>query len=386
VQYVYLFPYKDEHTAVPHAVCQLCADIGQRPDISSFILAAQRPDDRQFMLIPARPYIWQFVTYAFLHGGIMHIAGNMFFLYLFGGNVNDKLGNTGYIGFYLTGAVFSAVGHVLLGGGPVLGASGAIAAVTGAYLVLFPQTMVVIFYWLYFFIDTIEISALYFIGFKMIIFDNIIARYTPNVAYDAHLSGYAIGILATLVMLGTGLISSSSFDLWSMLRLWNRRRQYRDVIAGGCDPFTGTGAKRVRVREVKNNGSEKQEDGRIRQLREEISQRIAERNISEAARKYLELSELDSGQLLARQQLLDIANQLASESKHTEAAAAYEKFIAHYSTYEYIEQVQLMLGILYSRYLHQTELAIRHLEAALDKLTDAGQIKMCRDELQLLQS
>jgi membrane associated rhomboid family serine protease len=343
---------------------------------------------QQYMLVPARPHIWQFVSYAFLHGGIMHIGGNMFFLYLFGRNVNDKLGNIGYISFYLAGAVFSSIGHVLLGGGPVLGASGAIAAVTGAYLVLFPQTMIVIFFWLYFFIDTFEISALYFIAFKMIIYDNIIARYTPNVAYDAHLSGYAFGILTMFIMLSTGLISSSTFDLWSTLKRWNRRRQYRDVIAGGYDPFSGNVSRKISVRQVDKEAPviNKEEYERVQQLRSEISQRIAERNMPEAARKYLELMELDKSQLPPRQHLLDIANQLAGENRHSEAAAAYEKFIRHYGTYEHIEQVQLMLGILYCRYLHQTELAIKNLEAALKRLTDAGQMKMCRDELQKLRN
>jgi membrane associated rhomboid family serine protease len=341
---------------------------------------------QQFMLIPGRPYIWQFVTYAFLHGSVMHIVGNMFFLYLFGRNVNDKLGNIGYVSFYLAGAVFSSIGHALLGGGPVLGASGAVAAVTGAYLVLFPRTLVTVFYWLLYFIDTIEISALYFIGIKLILWDNIFERSVPNVAYDAHLSGYAFGILSILAMLALGLISSSTYDLWSMLRQWNRRRQYRDVVAGGYDPFTGTGAKKIKVHEVKKSHADKKKFEHIQQLRNEISQRIAERNTPDATGKYLELIDLDKEQVLPRQHLLDIANQLASENKHNEAAAAYEKFISSYGNYEYIEQVQLMLGILYSRYLHQAELAVKHLEPALAKLTDPGQVKMCRDELQRLQS
>ena len=73
-----------------------------------------RPWVLQFMLTPVRPYLWQFISYAFLHGGLMHIFGNMFFLYLFGNNVNDKLGTVGYLCFYLAGAVFSGVGHTIL--------------------------------------------------------------------------------------------------------------------------------------------------------------------------------------------------------------------------------------------------------------------------------
>ncbi len=113
---------------------------------------ALRPWVDQFMLTPVRPNLWQFVSYAFLHGGLMHIIGNMFFLYLFGNNVNDKLGHIGYLCFYLAGAVFSGVGHTLFNSSstiPTLGASGAIAAVTGAYLVLFPQTLITVLYWFY---------------------------------------------------------------------------------------------------------------------------------------------------------------------------------------------------------------------------------------------
>jgi len=341
---------------------------------------------QQFMLTPVRPYIWQFVTYAFLHASIWHILGNMLFLYVFGRNVNDRLGNIGYISFYLAGAVFSSVGHVLVGGGPVLGASGAIAAVTGAYLVLFPQTMIIIFYWFIYFVDTINIPALYFIGIKLIFWDNVVERRMANVAYDAHLSGYAFGILTVLLMLGTGLIGSDTYDLWSILRQWNRRRRYHGVVAGGYDPFSPKVSKKVEAREVESGQRDKQKSDGVRQLRDEIVHRIAQRNMSEAAHRYLELMSLDREQLLPRQHLLDIANQLGSEDRHAEAAQAYEKFIAHYGTYEYIEQVELMLGILYGRYLGQTALAEKYLEAALGKLTEPGQIKMCRDELQRLQS
>ncbi len=343
-----------------------------------------RPWVHQFMLTGVRPQLWQFVSYAFLHGGPMHIIGNMFFLYLFGNNVNDKLGNIGYLCFYLGGAVFSGIGHILVSGADVLGASGAVAAVTGAYLVLFPQTLISVLYW-FFFIGTIEVPAWGFIALKMILFDNVIVRYTPHVAYDAHLAGYAFGIAASLGMLATGLISTSSFDLWAMLKQWNRRRRYRDAVSSGYDPFAGrAGTRRIKVKEVKSP-AEQQKDEKTRKLRDEISKRMLERNLSAAAALYLELMNHDSGQILPRQNLLDIANQLAGDNKHTESARAYEQFLTHYRTYEYAEQVELMLGILYCRYLNQPKQAIKYLEAAAKKLTDPGQLKMCKDELARLQ-
>jgi membrane associated rhomboid family serine protease len=345
----------------------------------SQVIEPLRPWAQVFMLSPAHPHLWQFITYAFLHGGLLHIFGNMFFLYLFGNNVNDKLGHFNYLCFYMAGGVFSAIGHTLINNSSVLGASGAIAAVTGAYLVLFPQTLITVVYW-FFIIGTIDVPALFFIAFKMIFLDNVIARYTPNVAYDAHLAGYAFGILCSLILLATGLTSSSHYDLWSMLKQWNRRRRYRDVISTGYDPYTGLGGKkRIKVREVA-----KPENPEITRLREAISNYIYQHNIHAAADLYLKLLNLDREQIIPRQQLLDIANQLASEGRHQEAALAYENFLANYSNYEYIEQVQLMLGLLYSRYLDKPDLALQHLAVAESKLTDPAQLLLCRSELDKL--
>ena len=349
------------------------------------VVEVLRPWALQFMLTPIRPYLWQFVSYAFLHGGLLHVGGNMYFLYIFGNNVNDKLGNIGYLCLYLAGAVFAGIGHSILHTAPVLGASGAVAAVTGAYLILFPQTLITVIYW-FFFIGTMELSALYFILFKLIVWDNIVEpRFSiAAVAYDAHLAGYACGIAAMLLMLATGLIESSHFDLWAMIKRWNQRRRYRDVVSSGYDPFTGRASRRIKVKEVKTAAQMQQEE-KIKQLRNDISNRMLERNLPAAAELYLELMEVDGAQVPPRQYLLDIANQLASDNKQTESAAAYEKFLTHYSSYEYTEQVELMVGILYSRYLDKPELAVKHLRAAAEKLSDPGQLKMCNDELAKLQ-
>ena len=342
----------------------------------------------QFVLDP-RPghlFLWQFVSYAFLHAGFMHIAGNMFFLYLFGNNVNDKLGHIGYLSFYLAGAVFSGIGHTLLSSSSVLGASGAVAAVTGAYLVLFPQTLITVIYW-FFFIGTMELPAMYFIAFKLIIWDNMVEpRFAPPVAiaYGAHLAGYIFGIGAMVGLLATHILSGSNYDLWAMIKLWNRRRRYRDVVSNGYDPYTGR--TKAKVKEVIKSAAEQQKEEQLRQLRSDISNRMTQRNLPAAAELFVELMEQDSKQILPRQQLLDIANQLAGENKHAESVRAYEQFLSHYGTYEYAEQVELMLGIIYARYLNQPELAAKHLQIAEKKLTDPGQLKMCRDELARVQN
>ncbi len=348
-----------------------------------------RPWAWAWMLVPRDWRFWQFLSYAFLHGNVVHILGNMFFLYLFGNNINDKLGHFWYVVFYLAGAVFSGSGHALLNlssPAPTLGASGAVAAVTGAYLVLYPQTLITVFYW-FFFIGTVQVPALYFIGFKMILFDNILGQMAPGIAYDAHLAGYAYGIAITLVLLATRLVRGSDFDLWAMIRRWNRRRQYRDAVAGGYDPFARTaGRKRVDAREVRQSPADLARQVKVDEIRHEIAHRIAQRTLPAAADLYIDLMRVDSGQVLPRQYLLDIANQLASDNRATEAAQAYEQFLTHYGNSEHAEQVELMLGILYSRYLHDSEQAVKHLQKAAERLSDPGQLKMCREELVRLRS
>jgi membrane associated rhomboid family serine protease len=343
-----------------------------------------------YMLTPAYPFLWQFVTYAFLHGSIGHIFGNMFFLYLFGNNVNDRLGHIGYLGFYLAGAVFSALGHILAAsftGGiatPVLGASGAIAAVTGAYLVLFPQTLITVVYW-FFFIGTIEVPAIYLIIVKMIFIDNVISRSAQNVAYDAHLSGYTFGILAILLLRALHLIQEDQLDLWAMIRRWNRRRVYQDVVAEGADSFSEVISKKIEVKEVKTEAEQQAED-KITSMRQEIMTHISTGNLASAADSYLELVKENVEQPLPRQALLDIANQLMSAGKWSDSAAAYEKFLSFYGGSEYSGQVLLMLGIIYARYLPDKTKALDNLKKASVKLADPGQKKMCDDEIRRLES
>ena len=344
-----------------------------------------------YMLTPAYPYLWQFITYAFLHGSLGHIFGNMYFLYIFGSNVNDRLGNLGYLIFYLAAAVFSALGHILAasfyGAGaatPVLGASGAIAAVTGAYLVLFPQSLITIVYW-FFFIGTMEIPALYLIIIKMIFIDNVIARSGPNIAYDAHLAGYAFGILALLLLRALNLLREDQLDLWSMIKQWNRRRVYRDVVAEGTDPFAGKISKKIEVKEVKSP-AQKQTEERITNLRQEIMTRLNQGNIASAADIYQELVKENVAQPLPRQALLDIANQFMSAGKWNDAADAYEKFMSFYGNSEFSEQVMLMLGIVYGRYLSDSKKALDYLKKAKTRLRDDTQKKMCEDEIRRLES
>lgn len=340
-----------------------------------------------FMLTPEHPYIWQFVSYAFLHGSLMHILGNMYFLYMFGNNVNDKLGNVGYLCFYLAGAVFSGLGHALLHTNPVLGASGAVAAVTGAYFVLFPQTFITVLY-MFFFIGTFEVKAMYLIAIKLIFFDNVLQKHisTSNIAFDAHLAGYAFGIFVILGLLAIRLIDSGHGDLLGMLRQWNRRRIFRDATTDNYDPWRQTGDRKSVSVKVADDGAANPRVSRILDLRGKIGQAMQQHNTSEATLLYETLLDIDPGQVLPKQLQLDMANQLMADGKWELSARAYELFLVAYSNYEYAEQVHLMLGLLYGRYLHEQAKSLDYLHRAKDRLTDAGQKTLCMQEIDRLKN
>jgi outer membrane protein assembly factor BamD (BamD/ComL family) len=108
---------------------------------------------------------------------------------------------------------------------------------------------------------------------------------------------------------------------------------------------------------------------------------LAAHKVEDAARYYLELHAIDPQQVLARQNQLDVANQLYAQGTHAAAADAYEGFLRFYGKSDQTNQVQLMLGILYARYLNRPEKAREHLSTALPRLNDSRQQELARDEL-----
>lgn len=344
---------------------------------------------KSFMLHSERPQLHEFISYAFLHAGFAHILGNMFFLWLFGNNVNDRLGHTGYVILYLGGAVFSGLGHAYFELSPVLGASGAVAAITGAYMVLFPKTYVNVLIW-FLIITTIEVQALWFILFKLIILDNVIPRqfpqqFTDNIAYGAHLAGYAYGIAVPMLMLSLKLLPHSHFDLWALTQRWHRRQQFSHVADQNNSPFRNVSkGKKTVCAKVKATQKTDPHAERISQLRSEISTAVYAGDFESATAAYKRILRLDPNQYLPQQQQLDISNKLMEIGQHEDAARGYELFLGAYTKYPFIEQIRLMLGLLYSRYLAEPTKAKENLEMAMKGLTDAGQQQMCSEELQKL--
>jgi hypothetical protein len=232
----------------------------------------------------------------------------------------------------------------------------------------------------FFFIGTFDLHAYFFIAIKMILIDNVLYRGASNVAYEAHLAGYAFGIIATFLLLAFKLLQGDHFDVWSMAKQWNRRREFRDINNGNDSEQS---RKWVKTKEVKSSAQIEKEK-MINGLRAKISSLIYQKNLPEAADAYLDLTQIDIDHILPRQQQLDVANQFMSMGDWKAASKAYELFLTHYQNCQYSEQVELMLGVIYARYIHRPEKAVKYLKAARQKITDPGQKNMCDEELNKL--
>lgn len=328
-------------------------------------------------LYAAVPDVGQYLTYQFLHGDVLHLLGNMLFLWIFGNAVCDRMGSLGYIVFYLAGGIFAGVAFAAFNSNGLLGASGAIAAVTTAFLVLFPRVRITMLLW-FFLITAFQVPALILIVFKIILWDNVLAPSfdqgaVSNVAYSAHLGGYSFGFCTAMAMLLVRALPRNQFDLLALWSRWHRRT--------GLPSAALPRARPISVKEVHSRPLEPLQLTRTEQLRAEVLNRVEQRDLEGAAQRYLQLVRLDPQQVLSRQAQLDVANHLAQTQHHAAAAATYESFLAAYPAAADVHQVHLLLGLIYSRYLQQYHQARRHLRSARDGLTQPAQRTLAEDEL-----
>jgi membrane associated rhomboid family serine protease len=148
------------------------------------------------------------LAHMFVHGGWLHVIGNMVYLWIFGDNVEDRLGSVPYFIFYILCGIVAAIGQGLVQPEPMVGASGAIAGVLGAYVVMFPAARVSTLVFLGIFITIVQLPALVVIGF-FIVLQAIDAlgelrltahQASQNIAYFAHIFGFVAGILLLLLL------------------------------------------------------------------------------------------------------------------------------------------------------------------------------------------
>jgi len=155
---------------------------------------------------PAQPATWETVfTSMFLHGSFLHIFGNMLFLAIFGPTVEDSMGRARFLAFYLLGGLVALGAQVLVSPNataPTLGASGAIAAVLGGYVLLYPRGRILSLVFIVFFVTIVEVPAVFLLGFWLLeqLYFGAAGLTSPigggeGVAYFAHIGGFLFGLL-----------------------------------------------------------------------------------------------------------------------------------------------------------------------------------------------
>jgi membrane associated rhomboid family serine protease len=175
-------------------------------------------------LVPDHFQVSRIFTSMFLHGGWMHVLGNMWFLWIFGDNIEDLLGHAKYLVFYLLCGTVAGLGQVIASPYstvPMVGASGAIAGVMGAYLVKFPRARVLTLVFVLFFITTIEIPAPLMLAYWFVIqlfsgFGSIARTHLSQggTAFFAHIAGFVAGMALVKVMGSSGQYNRRRDRYW----------------------------------------------------------------------------------------------------------------------------------------------------------------------------
>lgn len=325
------------------------------------------------LLRPYEPSVTGIVGSAFLHAGWLHLLGNMLFLYIFGNTINDFLGHAGYLALYLGGAVASSLLHATIDDVPALGASGAVAAVTGSYLVLFPRSRVNVLFF-YFIITIFSVPALWFVGLffvRDLIFgiDSSFLGGESRVANWGHIGGGVYGFTVSMLLLQTRLVPRDQFDILTMIQ---RRRQRRAARA----ELERLGQSHGSAMDIVPQRDQDRALARVQDLRATINHAFDQGDTSAAASAYAQLLDVDDRQVLSHDHQLAAANQLYRDARHTDAAKAYERYLERYGAADDVDvaQSQLFLGLLMSRYLGRPAEARRYLDAAAKSLDRLGRM------------
>lgn len=323
---------------------------------------------RQLAVYGRNFHWWTLFSSAFLHAGWMHLIGNMIFLWVFGQNVEDRFGRVWFLVFYLLGGAASGGLHAAFERSPAIGASGAIAAVAGAFLVLFPRTHVRCL-WFLGLIGIYSIPAWVFIGIA-IAKDLVLAgSWSDGVARLAHLGGYGFGISVCLVLLWRRVVPRQPYDLFTIGRQAYRRRQFKELGVRRDDS-----ARRRMDRSARDGNL--QADA-LASARADVAARITGRDLDAAGDAYKALVEhhahTPGASTLSRNHQYDLANHFFARADHQTAAYCYERFLEAYASDSEAPRVRLLLGLINARYLNDPVRARAVLTSLPSCLRDADQ-------------
>jgi membrane associated rhomboid family serine protease len=329
---------------------------------------------------------WRWVSYAFLHSPSdwFHIAGNMLFLWVFGPSVEGRLGHVGFSVLYVLGAAAAAFAHSLNSEAGLIGASGAVAAVSGAFIIFYPRVPFRLLLVLGMVVYTIP--AYWFIMF-VLARDFFGLGMGGQVSHAAHLGGYGVGMAGMVLLLATGVLKREpQYDLVSIFKHKQRLREFKAAseIHAERERRVKTGEKRGREgAEVLNPDSEA-----IAVARASVSTELSRHDVLGATRAYKEmLGKFPNGGtaiILSRQNQLAIGNGLFQNGDAATALPAYRHFLVMYPKDAQAAHVRLMIGLIRTRYVVDADEAKREIQAALPGLVEAEDVELARQLLEEL--
>ena len=185
--------YVYEYGVIPCEVTELEPLAEEPPDCDA-------GDERPSRLPADKSVLLSLLAHMFVHGGLLHLAGNMFYLWIFGNNVEDRIGHVGYLVFYLATGVAAMLGHVYANLGdtvPAVGASGAVSGVMGAYLVFHPRARLLTL------VPGLVFQIVYIPAFVLLGLYFVLQFFTPDiaqVAWVAHVAGMVAGAVIALAI------------------------------------------------------------------------------------------------------------------------------------------------------------------------------------------
>jgi membrane associated rhomboid family serine protease len=299
---------------------------------------------------PVDPSVTSLFASMFLHGGFMHLFGNMLFLWIYGDNVEHRLGSLAFPGWYLLTGAAATLFHALFDSTspiPLVGASGAISGVLGFYFVWFPHNRVRLWLFLFpLFMDVFFVPARIVLGMYLLV-DNLLPFLITSgtgggVAYGAHIGGFLAGLGAAWIM---------------------RRREVAgvpdDYRKAGSDPPPPTPA-------------------------EEIAGALAAGDGERAARWYFAIPSERTRGLLTPRTSLELARWLAEHGHAQAALTAYQRHLRDYPSGPGLAEAHLGAGLVQLHLLNQPTAAYQHLVEALSDHPDRVTAARARDALETI--
>jgi membrane associated rhomboid family serine protease len=325
---------------------------------------------------------WQLITYQFAHDSpllsgdghplirLLHLGLNLMYLWVFGGAIEGRMGRVSFAFFAILGGMVAGGAHMMASPAPVLGASGMVGALAGAFLVLSPRCRVRVLV-VFILIRIWMVPALWVIAFFVIMdLAGWAGLRGEQVSYAAHLGGYAWGIATALLLLATPIVSRTDSDFFSLLKQWRRRRAHRSVVTATPD------------QRLKAAGKTASPPAFLADVRT----RVQSNDLDAAAAAWMTGASEYPDACLAADAQLTLATHLQRSGERAAAADAYQRFLVRHSESPKANEVRLLLALLLIRSLGNPAEAIPLLDRVLQNTMDQRRRGLAESLLQEAQA